>query len=193
MKALKRYEEKFEKTLDAAKRLFLSEGYQKTSMDRVAVAAKVTKQTVYRYFPSKVDLLKAVLMRMAPEGRDHSFGDGSVQEELEAFANGFLTLHMTEERLGLFKLILTESSHIRELGETFFKIAPSARKKSLSAYFSEKLVTDVPDRDANIFSAMLLSDRNNILMGVSPVPDADEIAVHCTYVTELFLSGRRTR
>lgn len=193
MKALLRYEKKQGKILDAARFLFLSEGFQNTSMDRVAAEAKVTKQTVYRYFPSKAELFKAVLMRLSPEGRDYSFGDGNVREELEAFARSFVVLHLTEERLGLFRLIISESAQVRELGETFFESAPSARKKSLSKYISEKLKTDVPNKDADIFSAMLLYVRNSILMGVSAIPDADWIAAHCSYVTELFLSGRQLR
>ncbi len=193
MKALQRYEKKQGKILDAARFLFLSEGYQNTSMDSVAAEATVTKQTVYRYFSSKAELFKAVLMRISPEGRDYSFGSGDVREELEAFAKNFVALHLTEERLGLFKLIISESTLTRELGKTFFEAAPSARKKNLSKYISEKLKTDVPDKDADIFSAMLLYVRNHILMGVFLIPDTDWIASHCSYVTELFLSGRQLR
>jgi TetR/AcrR family transcriptional repressor of mexJK operon len=193
MKALQRYEKNLGKMLDAAKFLFLSEGYQNTSMDKVAARAKVTKQTIYRYFPSKAELFKAMLMRLSPKGRDYGFGDGDVREELEAFARSFVALHLTEERLGLFRLIISESPKVRELGKTFFEAAPSARKKSLSKYISETLKTNAPDKDADIFSAMLLYVRNSILMGISPIPDTHWIEAHCSYVTALFLSGRQLR
>lgn len=109
MKALQRYEKNQGKILDAARFLFFTEGYQNISMDRVALEAKVTKQTVYRYFPSKAELFKAVLIRMAPEGRDYNFGRGDVREELETFARDFLAVHLTKERLGLFRLIISEA------------------------------------------------------------------------------------
>lgn len=193
MKAMQRYEKKQEQILKAAKLLFLSKGYRNTSMESVAAEADVTKQTVYRYFLSKAELFKAVLVHLAPEGRNYRFGSGDVKEELEAFAKAFVALHLTEERLGLFRLIISESSQAGELGDIFFKTAPSARKKSLSEYISEKLNTDDPDKDADIFTAMLLHVRNEIIIGVSAIPEAGWIAAHSKYVTELFLSGRRSR
>ena len=193
MKALQRYEKKQEQILEAARFLFLVKGYRNTSMDSVAAEARVTKQTVYRYFPSKGELFKAVLVCISPKGRSYKFGSGDTREELETFAKEFVNLHLTEERLGLFRLIISESMQDSELGEIFFETAPSTRKKSLSKYFSEKLHTDDPDKDADIFSAMLLYVRNGILMGVTEIPDTDWIAAHSKYVTDLFLSGRKLR
>lgn len=193
MKALQRYEKKQDQLLKAARSLFLSKGYQNTSMDNVAAEAKVTKQTVYRYFPSKAALFKAVLASLSPKGRSYNFGGGAVRQELEAFAKEFVVLHLTDERLGLFRLIISESVQARELGAIFFEMAPSARKKSLAKYISEKLDTDDPDKDADIFSAMLLHVRNHILMGIAVTPDEDWVAAHSKYVTELFLSGRQLR
>jgi len=193
MKALQRYEKKQEEILNAAKFLFLSKGYQNTSMDSVAAEAKVTKQTVYRYFLSKEELFKAVLVQLSPKGRSYNFGSGDVREELENFAEEFVALHLTQERLGLVRLIISESLQAVEIGEIFHETAPAARKKSLSKYISEKLNTDDPDKDADIFSAMLLHVRNDILTGVAVIPDRDWIAAHSKYVTELFLSGRQPR
>jgi TetR/AcrR family transcriptional repressor of mexJK operon len=193
MKALQRYAKKQEQILKAARYLFISKGYQSTSMDRVAVEAKVTKQTVYRYFPSKAELFKAVLVRISPKGRRYSFGSGDVRAELEKFAKAFVALHLTEERLGLFRMVISESTHVGELGAIFFATAPSARKESLANYLSEKLQTNDPDKDADLFAAMLLHVRNDILMGVAAIPDTDWIASHSKYVTDIFLLGRQLR
>jgi len=45
----------------AARKLFLDLGYAGTSMDAVSAQAKVSKQTLYTYFPTKVDLLHEIL------------------------------------------------------------------------------------------------------------------------------------
>lgn len=45
-----------ETILKAAKRLFVSRGYLKTTMDEVASEADITKPTVYQYFKNKEDL-----------------------------------------------------------------------------------------------------------------------------------------
>lgn len=52
---------------DAATRLFLANGYAGTSTDAISADAGVSKQTLYSYFPTKVDLLAEVLNRASRE------------------------------------------------------------------------------------------------------------------------------
>jgi AcrR family transcriptional regulator len=49
--------------VDAAEKLFLCNGYEATAMAAVARRARVANNAVYWYFPSKDDLLAAVLQR----------------------------------------------------------------------------------------------------------------------------------
>jgi AcrR family transcriptional regulator len=49
--------------LDVAGELLASRGYKKTSMDEVARAVGVAKGTLYLYYPTKVDLVLAVISR----------------------------------------------------------------------------------------------------------------------------------
>jgi AcrR family transcriptional regulator len=53
--------------LDAAEHLFLDNGYDATTMARVASRAGVASNAVYWYFPSKDELLAAVLGRRQEE------------------------------------------------------------------------------------------------------------------------------
>src|SRR5687768_3303093 len=75
--------------VDAALRAFAQRGYRGASIDSIAVEVGVSRQGVLHHFPSKVDLLVAVL-----EHRDELDGeraskalaehDGSVPETLAA-------------------------------------------------------------------------------------------------------------
>jgi AcrR family transcriptional regulator len=56
-----------ERILDAALDLFGSRGYEATSLDDIAQAVGVAKQTVLYWFPSKDELLDAVIERSAEE------------------------------------------------------------------------------------------------------------------------------
>ena len=47
--------------VDAARQLFLADGYAQTSMDRVAEKAEVAITTVHRHFNNKDDLFSAVM------------------------------------------------------------------------------------------------------------------------------------
>jgi AcrR family transcriptional regulator len=49
--------------LDAALRLFVEDGYRGTSMEAIAAAADVTKPVVYRCYPNKEELFRALLER----------------------------------------------------------------------------------------------------------------------------------
>jgi AcrR family transcriptional regulator len=77
--------------LQTAERLFYAEGYRAVGVDRVIAESGVAKATFYRHFPSKDELLLAVL-----EGRD-----ARLSAELERRACE-LTVHASERPLALF-------------------------------------------------------------------------------------------
>ena len=47
--------------LSAGRDLFLTNGYQGTSVDQIAASAEVSKQTVYKHFGDKQELLLAIV------------------------------------------------------------------------------------------------------------------------------------
>jgi AcrR family transcriptional regulator len=53
-----------ERILDAAMRLFIDQGYDKTSLREIAEALGITKAAVYYHFASKDDILAALHMRL---------------------------------------------------------------------------------------------------------------------------------
>lgn len=63
-------EQRLETILDAAGRLFTTEGYHRTGMERIADEAEVSVGTVYFYFKNKEDLLVKLLDRTGYELRN---------------------------------------------------------------------------------------------------------------------------
>ncbi len=49
--------------INVAEELFVENGFESTSMDRIAERAEFTKRTVYQYFNSKEDLFYAVVLK----------------------------------------------------------------------------------------------------------------------------------
>ncbi|MFC4062445.1 TetR/AcrR family transcriptional regulator [Planomonospora corallina] len=72
--------------LDAGLDLFVSKGYAATKVDDIASAAGTTRVTFYAYFPSKADLMKALLSERlnVTLGRLPSAEHGSTERELVA-------------------------------------------------------------------------------------------------------------
>lgn len=57
-------EASIQRLLDAAQRLFVSQGYRQTNLDQIASAADLTKGAVYFYFRSKETVLLELLKRV---------------------------------------------------------------------------------------------------------------------------------
>lgn len=73
--------------LDAAFRLMAKHGYARMSMDAVAADAGVTKPTIYRRWPSKLDLAMASLVAYCDASRPEVTGDtrSDLVAEMEHF------------------------------------------------------------------------------------------------------------
>lgn len=66
--------EKKEAILDAVAPLVESEGYNKTGIEHIAAAAGVGKQTIYRWWPTKPDLMAEAYTRLVPS---HELASGA--------------------------------------------------------------------------------------------------------------------
>ena len=109
----RRKEARPQELLDAALELFVERGFSATRSEDVAARAGVSKGTLYLYYPSKEELLKAVVREnlgaLIREGADIAGGfEGDTQQLLA------LLMHTWWERIGdtpasgIFKVILTE-------------------------------------------------------------------------------------
>ncbi|WP_320170500.1 TetR/AcrR family transcriptional regulator [Maridesulfovibrio sp.] len=192
-KALDNYNRKQQQIVEAAKELFAGSGFAATSMDDVAVAAGVTKQTVYRYFPSKSDLFKATLQACTGQvPAKHVFGDGDISEELYGFAMRFLRFHVSAEYLDTIRLLMSEGRTEEDLGAIFFANGPQRSKDLLSAFLKEH-IPEIRDTDqaAFIFVSMLLNVRMPLLLGLSKSVSEKELDKHARYAVDVFLNGCR--
>ncbi len=97
--------------LDAARQVFLTNGYSGTTIDDIARVAEMSRASVYTYFPSKRDIMLAAGARSAAEGEDVidraadlvASEPGAIQWVAEYFK--YLELH------GSFAFAWTEAAH----------------------------------------------------------------------------------
>jgi len=94
--------------LDAAAQAFMRNGYDNTSMDRIAELAGASKRTVYNYFPSKEELFSAVLECFFEEIMElkqiRYDAKRSLEAQLNDFANAKLEISKNPTWLGLLKV-----------------------------------------------------------------------------------------
>ncbi len=151
----------------AAEALFFKAGYGATSMDRVALEAGVTKQTVYRYFPSKELLFVAVMQRArSMELQPYTFGDAPLADELTNFGQSFLRFHLQPRALGLYRLLVSEGALQKKLATAFVQAGPAMFIAPLGAFLRVRCgVTLDAEFAARMFCSMLLAPRNALLTG----------------------------
>ncbi len=63
----KERKERIQGILGAAKKVFFSKGYMKTTMDEIALEAQVSKPTIYQYFKTKDELYSALMLPFLEE------------------------------------------------------------------------------------------------------------------------------
>ena len=117
--------------LDAAKRLFVERGYNATSMDAVASAARVSKLTVYSHFGDK-DALFAEAVRCKCEEQLPAqifLADlkGPLREQLLEIARAFFTLVTSDEALAVHRTVVANVQQSPHLGPLFWEAGTGAR------------------------------------------------------------------
>jgi TetR/AcrR family transcriptional regulator, mexJK operon transcriptional repressor len=115
---------KGEAIAQAALRLFLRDGYERTSVDAIAAEAGVSKRTIYNRYGDKESLFLSVLrdtynsmMVMFREIVDKHLGDVTdVQQDLTAFALEVArSMTTAPDRIALVRLIMSEAPYFPSL------------------------------------------------------------------------------
>jgi len=120
----RRKEARPQELLDAALSLFSEKGFAGTRSEEVAAAAGVSKGTLYLYYPSKEELLKAVIRdRVSAEiqsGVDEvrAFGGSNAQVLREVLPRWWLRI-FDSPASAVFKLIVTEVRNFPDIAEYY--------------------------------------------------------------------------
>lgn len=114
---------KRESVLDAAVELFLSGGFDRTSMDAVAAHAGVSKTTVYAHFGDKLELFRAVTDRAGTSldldlDRTALSSAADPEDRLSRIIFKVLQATSSPQYLAFLRVMTAESAHYPELVET---------------------------------------------------------------------------
>lgn len=158
--------EKTEAILAGGMQEFLANGYAATSMDRVAIAAKVSKATVYSHFQDKESLFIALIQclveskfRSIFETDNPDVLQASPQIVLRKLANQALSIGTDEPQfLNFMRLILGESERFPQLARTFVSNIEKTAFSKLCHYFTNcpHLKLSDPEATARIFIGALI-------------------------------------
>jgi TetR/AcrR family transcriptional repressor of mexJK operon len=155
--------------VDAATEAFLRNGYRGTSMDEIAEAATVSKQTVYKHFADKKRLFFEIVSSTVDEVSDPVVGlvtdlrdSGDLQADLGDLARRQLAMVMQPRLMQLRRLVIAEAGRFPELGRTFHERGPGRTIEALAAAFERlaargALRLDDPQLAAAHFNWLVMS------------------------------------
>lgn len=114
--------------LEAAARLFASQGFAATTMEQIAAECQAGKDTIYRRYGSKAVLFEAVTTRarneIMPELEQLAATKAPALEGLRRFARTLLSVNLRPELLALNRVALAEAVNIGEEARTPTKDDP---------------------------------------------------------------------
>jgi len=118
----------------AAERLFLHAGFEGASMDAIALEARVSKQTLYRYYQNKETLFVAVLSQLALHHLSESpwlslrntpmDSLPTLERTLTMWAQEMIQQLMQPTYLGLLRLLIAELPRFPQLSALFTRAIP---------------------------------------------------------------------
>ncbi len=170
--------------LQASADLFLSNGYDKTSMDAVASAAGVSKQTLYSHFENKEQLFRSCITgKTEDHGLNLSWADphAPIEETLTRFGVQLMGLFDDQDVMPMYRLLMTHGEHHPQLCQVFYESGPLATKQMLSKYLAGqaqlgKIELDDPFESAELLISMI--ERNfltKLLLGVGDGMNKDAV------------------
>ncbi len=183
---------KRDQILSGARSVFLRDGFAAASTDAIAAEARVSKRTLYAYYPSKEELFVDVLRKLTIENpqiraleRIEELSPGDREElrrDLLGLARKILTGMMQPDYQALLRTTIADSHRFPQLGGLCRASVPERAMRSFSVFIERTrrrgVVGEGVDGDAaaRMFIGPLLTYAvlNGFLVQGPPQPPAAE-------------------
>ena len=184
--------------VEAARDMFLAEGYEAASMDAIARQADVSKATLYAHFASKDSLFTAVMQDqwqgyVAELEQIASDRKGSLAEQLTRAGINFLTYLLSDAKIRMFRVIFSEGGRIPEICQNFIQTSRAHSYTQIATILHngaapERFTMQECEDAARLFIAMLRGDLLwNRLLDFQKSPKETEIAAHVASAVQLMV------
>ncbi|MEM8770453.1 MAG: TetR/AcrR family transcriptional regulator [Pseudomonadota bacterium] len=121
-------DEKTDAIITAARDTFLSRGFDASSMDQIALAANVSKRTVYNRFRSKEELFGAAIeetcRNLVPVNTDEIEATLPAREFIEQLSRQFLQGILSPNALSLRRIADFEAERTPSIGRCYLEHGP---------------------------------------------------------------------
>lgn len=174
---------------------FLTTGYGGTSMDAIAATCRISKQTLYRLFPSKGDLFMAVLHAFRSQMLDFSRAtdDMPPQTALEQIFLIDISAEADQMRSDFIGMVITESRIYPELHDLMHRYGAYMTRDLLGKWLADQsarrqIALHEPERCAGMLMDMVFGPMA-IKHACHEPMEASERRAHVKLAISVFLNG----
>ena len=199
-KGRSRSEEKRQQIFDTAADLFADRGYEGTSMDQIAEAAGVSKQTVYSHFGDKQGLfIAAIRQKCIANSLDPAFFCSGLppRETLLELARHFTDLLLSDPAIRVHRLCVAGAEQYPEVSRMFYQAGPEPLMELLTDYLQDLaaqrlLAIENPLYAARQFLSMINSDAQfRAVLGLEQQQTRAEVDDYNRSSVDMFLRAYR--
>jgi TetR/AcrR family transcriptional repressor of mexJK operon len=196
-----RLRERRQAFMQAATAVFLEKGYAGATLDDVIARSGGSRQTLYTLFGGKQGIFEALVAERSASifepFSEEDLNDRAPEEVLPKLGARYLDIITTPDALGVYRLVVGESSGRKELVELFWRYGPGAGRAQVARYFASLAKRGVlhlrdPEQSAGLFLGMLIGTMHmECLLGVRGTPSTAEIEAQVSDAVTQFLFGCR--
>jgi TetR/AcrR family transcriptional regulator, mexJK operon transcriptional repressor len=187
--------------LEAAKTLFLSNGYDGSSMDAIAAEAGVSKLTVYSHFTDKETLFAAAVeskcSEQLPELLFELPQDVPIATVLLNIGRGFHSLINSRESVELHRVMVSLAAQDSKLSKMFYDAGPQRLLNEMEHLLSQahaagKLcVPDAAGAADHFFCLIKGGAHFRLLIGCSEAQQGEAAEQHVQETVAMFMRAYR--
>jgi AcrR family transcriptional regulator len=181
-----------------AEETFLAKGYRAAKLSEIALAAGISKKTIYRYVDSKEALFALVVDEALAESLHPAslIEDGAdVATVLYDFLQPFARLALSDRGTRALKMVLSEAFQFPDLAQRYFASVRATVLAPLAGWIDRqaragRLMVDDAAMATEMLLAMVVSERSHrIALGLEALPEPAAIDSQLRSAIGVFLNG----
>jgi AcrR family transcriptional regulator len=173
--------------LETARKVFLEDGCFGTTMENIAARHGGSKTTLYKYFPSKSDLFRAIVEAQGMAG--------DIRAVLEHFTERCLGIMLSKDMVAFERLVIAEATHYPEVAKAAYELGFKPALEYWEQIIRQAIAAgQLRPVDPKVASAYLLSlvespMRKLRLWGIIGEPSREMISLHTKTIVSIFLAA----
>lgn len=187
--------------MDAAKKLFVDQGFERVSMDQIAAAAGVSKLTVYSHYGDKESLFCAAVTCKCEDllgnGMFAPDPDTPLRAQLLSIAHALFDLITSQDAVAIHRLISALPPPAK-LGQLFWEAGPRRIQEDFEAFLHEQVEhghLELPDvhQAASQFCCLVKGEIHAKMLCGCGQGDQQDIETHLQGSVDMFLRAYAPR